>query len=75
MTQITSDKKRFRDKLNVITRNENELKKMTSNLVNCDNAASSNKSDRRAAPDGGYGWLIVIAYGTANVSKCVRGRL
>lgn len=41
-------------------------KKMPSKTVNCDKAASS--STRRTAPDGGYGWLVVIAYGTANVS-------
>jgi len=47
---------------------ETELIKMTSTrLENCDNAAS-NKCDKRSAPDGGFGWLIVIAYGTANVS-------
>jgi hypothetical protein len=40
---------------------------MTSKLENCDKSASS-KSDKSTAPDGGFGWLIVIAYGTANVS-------
>lgn len=41
--------------------------KMTSKEENCDNNAS-NKSEKRSPPDGGFGWLIVIAYGTANVS-------
>lgn len=36
-------------------------------LEKYDNRGSS-KSDNRMAPDGGYGWFIVTAYGTANVS-------
>lgn len=41
---------------------------MTSKSENCDSRVTSNKSDSLRAPDGGFGWLIVLAYGTANVS-------
>lgn len=40
---------------------------MTSKVETCDNN-TSNKSKKRSPPDGGFGWFIVIAYGTANVS-------
>lgn len=39
---------------------------MTSKLENYDRSPS-NKSDK-IAPDGGFGWIILIAYGAANVS-------
>lgn len=40
---------------------------MTSKLDKCDKASPC-INNIRLAPDGGYGWFIVLAYGTANVS-------
>jgi hypothetical protein len=39
---------------------------MTSKVEKSDNLGVDKA--KRAAPDGGFGWFIVVAYGIANVS-------
>jgi hypothetical protein len=43
------------------------IETMTSKQEKSDNIAFD--KPKHFAPDGGFGWFIVIAYGTANVSR------